>query len=184
MPVRINNKDYRTVAERLDMFRKDHDITGSIVTDIISNADGVVVIKATILLTTGVVLGTGHAEEVRGSTNINKTSALENCETSAIGRALASAGYAGTEFASADELVGALSQERANDDSLAQAMGEDPGAMVLTIGKYRGEKSIQWVADNDEKYTRWMLENVDSSNANRIALGRFVESGKCVIDYQ
>jgi hypothetical protein len=39
------------------------------------------------------VLATGHAYEQEGSTYINKTSALENCETSAVGRALALAGF-------------------------------------------------------------------------------------------
>ncbi len=59
----------------------------------------------------GRTLSTGLAEEVRGSTNINKTSALENCETSAIGRALAFFGLGGTEIASADEVANAITQQ-------------------------------------------------------------------------
>jgi len=50
------------------------------------------------------VLGTGHASEVIGEGHVNKTSALENAETSAIGRALASMGIHGGEYASANEL--------------------------------------------------------------------------------
>ena len=54
------------------------------------------------------IVATGHAEEYRDSSKINKTSALENAETSAIGRALASFGLGGTEFASADEVARAI----------------------------------------------------------------------------
>jgi hypothetical protein len=52
------------------------------------------------------VLATGHAEEIRGQGQVNSTSALENAETSAIGRALAALGCSGGEFASANELDG------------------------------------------------------------------------------
>jgi hypothetical protein len=58
------------------------------------------------------VIATGYAEEERGSSNINTTSALENAETSAVGRALAFLGLAGTEIASADEVANAISQQR------------------------------------------------------------------------
>ena len=50
------------------------------------------------------IIGSGLAEEVRGSSNVNKTSAIENGETSAIGRALASCGLHGGEYASIQEL--------------------------------------------------------------------------------
>ena len=64
-----------------------------------------VVVKATITrIPDGAVLATGHAEEIRGAGNVNQTSALENAETSAIGRALAALGLSGGEFASANEL--------------------------------------------------------------------------------
>ena len=44
-----------------------------------------------------VCIATGYAEEVRGAGNVNRTSHVENCETSAVGRALANAGMAGTD---------------------------------------------------------------------------------------
>jgi hypothetical protein len=44
-----------------------------------------------------ICIATGYAEEVRGSGNVNRTSHVENCETSAVGRALANAGYAGSD---------------------------------------------------------------------------------------
>jgi hypothetical protein len=57
------------------------------------------------------VIATGYAEEVRTASKINRTSALENCETSAVGRALAFFGLAGSEIASADEVANAIQQQ-------------------------------------------------------------------------
>ena len=88
MPVKIHGKEYITVAERVADFHKNHKENRSIITEIIQFKDGVVVVKA--VVKTGDDVFTGHAYEDIGSTKINTTSALENCETSAIGRALAS----------------------------------------------------------------------------------------------
>jgi hypothetical protein len=57
------------------------------------------------------VIATGLAEEKRTSSQINRTSALENCETSAIGRALAAFGLGGSEYASANEVQNAIHQQ-------------------------------------------------------------------------
>lgn len=110
MPVKIHGKEYKTVAERVAAFREVHGHDYSINTEII-NAGETVLMKAGIISQDGRVIATGYAEEVRGSTNINSTSALENCETSAIGRALASFGFGGTEYASADEVANAIAQQ-------------------------------------------------------------------------
>lgn len=108
MPVKIHNKEYYTVAERIAKFRADYP-DHCIETELVSNTNYVIV-KATIS-TEGVVISTGYAEEERGSTNINMTSAVENAETSAVGRALAFFGLAGTEIASADEVANAIAQQ-------------------------------------------------------------------------
>lgn len=113
--VKIGKNEYKLVAQRVNEFHastKHKD--WSIETDLISDGSNVV-IKSTIKDVDGRVRGTGYAEEVRGSTNINKTSAVENCETSAIGRALASVGFAGTEYASADEVSNAVIQQNVMD---------------------------------------------------------------------
>jgi hypothetical protein len=68
-------------------------------------------IKASILEANRNILATGHAEEIRGATNILKTSAVETCETSAIGRALGVLGLGGTAIASAEEMELALQQQ-------------------------------------------------------------------------
>lgn len=104
-------KMYTQVVTRVEMFRRhfpDYGITTEVVN---ANAD-TVVMRAAITNEAGRVVATGHAEEVRTSSGVNCTSALENGETSAIGRALASMGLAGGEFASADELAEALSQQK------------------------------------------------------------------------
>lgn len=107
--VKIHGKEYQTVAKRIADFREKYsDFT--IETDIISSSD-LVCVKAFIKNTDGRIISTGYAEEVRGSTNINKTSALENCETSAVGRALAFFGYGGEEIASANEVSDAIIQQ-------------------------------------------------------------------------
>ena len=107
--VRIHGKEYKTVALRVDEFRKNSPSFG-IETEIIENSDDRVITKTSIKSDDdgGRVIATGYAEEIRNSTNINKTSALENCETSSVGRALAFLGYGGSEIASANEVSDAI----------------------------------------------------------------------------
>lgn len=109
MSIKIHNKEYTTVAERIAQFRLDYP-DYSLESEILANAEAVIV-KSLIKNEAGRVLATGHAEEVRGSTNINKTSALENCETSAWGRALAALNYGGDQVASANEVSDAIIQQ-------------------------------------------------------------------------
>lgn len=116
MPVKIHGKEYTTVVERINDFRNDERFEGwSIETDIISSDIENCIIKATIKDSTGKIVGTGLAHEVQGSTNINKTSHIENCETSAIGRALANIGKAGTEYASANEVSDAIINQKVEE---------------------------------------------------------------------
>lgn len=108
--VNIHGKQYLTVARRIQDFRAEHP-NWSIESEVLSAAE-LVQVKTTIRDEAGKVIATGLAEEMRGSTNINKTSALENAETSAVGRALAFLGMGGTEIASADEVANAITQQK------------------------------------------------------------------------
>lgn len=109
----IHGKKYKTVARRVSEFRENTDTKHwSIETKLIHSSHESVVMKAVIKSEGGRIIGTGWAEEYRGSSNINKTSALENCETSAIGRALASIGLAGSEYATANEVTNAIIQQK------------------------------------------------------------------------
>ena len=90
---------YEPVAERLDRWlKKSEQFNPRVLTymESIPGAD-VCVIKAELWLG-DTRIATGYAEETRGSGNVNRTSHVENCETSAIGRALANAGYAGSDM--------------------------------------------------------------------------------------
>jgi hypothetical protein len=109
MPVNIHGKEYFTVAERVSAFREKHP-DRTIETEIVRWEGDDVVVKAS-MSDSGKLIATGLAHEVRGSTNINKTSHVENCETSAIGRCLAAFGMGGTEYATADEVANAIAQQ-------------------------------------------------------------------------
>lgn len=108
--VNIRGKEYQTVALRVQKFREQHP-DWSIITALISRDAETVVMLASVMNEQGRIISTGHAEEFRNASQINSTSALENCETSAIGRALAAAGFGGTEFASANEVQNAIHQQ-------------------------------------------------------------------------
>ena len=109
MPIDIKGKQYVTVAERLKAFRElDGEYT--LTSEIIDLTEERVVMKATISLG-DLVFATGHAYEDKDSTFINKTSFIENCETSAWGRALANFMGAYDDVASADEVLNAIAQK-------------------------------------------------------------------------
>ena len=118
--VNIHGKQYKTVAARVNDFREQFGMGYGLITEIIEADTQVVRMKASIVNLEGMVLATGHAEEYRDSSKINKTSALENAETSAIGRALASFGLGGTEFASADEVARAINGKPTAPDMSGQ----------------------------------------------------------------
>lgn len=102
----IHGKEYAEVNERIKAFRMVYP-QGSILTDMIFRENGLVIFKARVL-DRDIVLGEGTAYEKENSNNINKTSYIENCETSAVGRALGMAGFGiDTAVASAEEILNA-----------------------------------------------------------------------------
>lgn len=104
----IKGKPYVMVNERIRAFREICP-GGTITTEIISLDNGVVTMKATITDENGQVISTGLAYEKESNGYINKTSFIENCETSAVGRALGFAGIGVDEsMASAEEVVNAI----------------------------------------------------------------------------
>ena len=106
----IKGKDYAEVNQRIKAFRMVYP-EGTINTEIISLENGVCTMKAT-AMNEGKILGTGFAQEKEGSTFINETSYIENCETSAVGRALGMCGFGiDTSVCSAEELQNALNNQ-------------------------------------------------------------------------
>ena len=97
-------KMYLQVVHRVEAFRRVLGADFGIDTKIIVDDGHRVVVKAIVTNKDGITVGSGMAEEIRGQGHVNTTSALENAETSAIGRALASLGLSGGEYASANEM--------------------------------------------------------------------------------
>jgi len=109
----IRGKQYVEVNERIKFFRQeDRYKDWTIMSEFPVLDSEQCVCKTTIADATGRVIATGHAHEVQGASNINKTSYVENCETSAIGRALAMLGIGiDTSIASANEVEDAIAKQ-------------------------------------------------------------------------
>lgn len=107
----VKGKEYAQVPERIKAFRSMCP-GGTITTEILSLENGVVTMKATIYAENGDILATGHAQEKESSSFINKTSFIENCETSAVGRALGMCGIGvDNSVASAEEVQNAINNQ-------------------------------------------------------------------------
>lgn len=133
----IKGKDYAEVPERITAFRKLFP-EGTILTEIVSIQGGVCIFKAT-AMDGDKILGTGHAYEKEGSTFINKTSYIENCETSAIGRALGTLGIiGGGSMASYEEVANAkLNQDAPQTAPPQQNATPDLGGLSDKVAKIR-----------------------------------------------
>ena len=115
-PITIKDKDYVDVPQRIQGFRKLFP-NGCISTEIVSNSDGIVVMRAMISDEDNNLLATGYAYEKESNGFINKFSYIENCETSAVGRALGFIGIGSeTSVCSLEELQNAKKHQ---DDSKA-----------------------------------------------------------------
>lgn len=120
--VLINGKYYTKVSKRLQILRQKLGFNFRVETSLLHLDQSTVVAKATISIYregSWFEVSSGHAEEVRTSSEINKYAAVENAETSAIGRALAGIGLSGDEYASLEEML--LAQNRkSNDEQVEQ----------------------------------------------------------------
>lgn len=110
----VKGKPYVEVNERLKEFRSNPKYEGySLESDIIQLENGVCTIKAIIKDKSDRVIATGYAQEKENSSFINKTSYIENCETSAWGRALGNLGIGiDTSIASAEEVLNAIENQK------------------------------------------------------------------------
>jgi len=118
--ISIHQKEYATVALRIAVARRVLGTSLTITTEIISIDKDTVVVKATGTID-GKVVATGHAEEKRTASRINQTSALENAETSAIGRMCSFLGITNDSIASAEEVSAAIEQQ---DKKIQKALSE------------------------------------------------------------
>ena len=171
MPVDFKGKAYSTVTERLTKMNKDTKGKYDLFTEVIGDVGETVLIKATLVISKGTTTFTyvGHAFERANSSFINKTSHVENCEPSAIGRSLASAGYHGEEFCSADELATAVTNQKQGASKKVSSKPENNG----TTGRY-SEKQISYIDSlleqvGDEKLTLQIRGELNRGVANASA---------------
>lgn len=109
--INIKGKNYVMVNERIKEFR-DKYIGWSLTTEIVSLTEDTCVMKAIVSDDSGIIRATGFAQEDRTSSMINKTSFVENCETSAWGRALGNLGIGiDDSIASAEEVDMAIKKQ-------------------------------------------------------------------------
>lgn len=157
----IKGKDYAEVNQRIKAFRMIYP-TGTIETKMLSNENGVCIFKA-IIYANGNILATGTAYEKENSTFINKTSYIENCETSAVGRALGMCGFGiDTSVASAEEVQNAI----ANQEEATIQTEEEARQYIITFGKYK-DKTLGEVVENDINYCDWLLYNAQDPNVKK-----------------
>ena len=145
----IQGKDYAEVNQRIKAFRMVYP-TGTINTKMVSNENGVCIFTASVGYQTEhgayMQLGTGTAYEKENSTFINKTSYIENCETSAVGRALGMCGFGiDTSVASAEEVQNAI----ANQDAPTQDNRKATPKQIEVLSKtYTGENLTNLLTAN------------------------------------
>ena len=165
---------YPTVALRVEAFRRFFDVADwGITTEIVTNNEVLVIIRASVVNfyeDHSDVVATGTAEEVRGSSYINKTSALENAETSAIGRALASFGLHGGEMASANEIEQATEQREipmATKDQLDHAV-ELLGLLAMDEAETAKSLRVEKLAELTEARATRLLTRLTELNNKRL----------------
>lgn len=116
----VKGKEYAEVPQRVKAFRSLYPM-GTITTEVVKIENGLCVMHATVAAD-GVILGEGTAYEKEGSSFINKTSYIENCETSAVGRALGFAGFGiDVSIASYEEVMNAKKQQKKMDEDELKA---------------------------------------------------------------
>tara|TARA_Y100000588_G_scaffold48097_2_gene45301 strand:- start:761 stop:1480 length:720 start_codon:yes stop_codon:yes gene_type:complete len=124
----IGKKNYTMVHTRVTTFRAHLGMNGRIKTEIVDVSDRRVLVKATIFVWCNEgwrEIANDFAEEYRGTSAVNKTSAIENCCTSAIGRALSAAGLSGGEYASDFEVKNAIENKQDVTELLAEEIQQD-----------------------------------------------------------
>ena len=146
--ISIHGKSYATVALRIAIARRVLGTALDIVTKIVSIDKETVVMQSDIYVD-GQHVSTGHSEEKRNSSKINQTSALENCETSATGRALAFLGFISDGIASAEEVSTAIMQQ---DKKIQTALKE------LEAVSHKGSYQ-EWLSKNKSMLGELKIKN-------------------------
>lgn len=165
--IKIHGKDYFPVNERLKVFRKDYK-GFSLESTITHMAGDMCVVKAVIKNESERIVATGHAYEREGRGNINKTSYVENCETSAWGRALGNLGIGIDEnVASADEVANALM----NKDLKLEGEKKPPVDSTDVIDADQLKLLCTTLKNNDrdmDKFKQWLIDTYQIDSKKKI----------------
>ena len=135
----FNLADYETVEVRLEKFIKDYP-DFRISTELEVCEKDRYIVKAYLFKTTqcSSAFSTGLAEEKVTDRGVNQTSALENCETSAIGRALANAGYAAKGKRPSREEMNKVVATKVAKPAVQDVKPDDQDYWTTPVGEYRG----------------------------------------------
>ena len=156
----IKGKEYAEVNQRVKAFRMVYP-TGFILTRLVSDENGVCIFRA-MVYDDDKLLATGTAYEKENSSFINKTSYIENCETSAVGRALGMCGFGiDVSVASAEEVQNAINNQETIETE------EQARALKLTFGKYNGETIGTIYEEGDIKYLEWLFDKSSDLNIKK-----------------
>lgn len=156
----VKGKAYAEVNQRIKAFRAVCP-GGRIATEILKDEGGVCLMKATVADEAGNVLGVGHAYEKEGSSYINKTSYIENCETSAVGRALGMCGIGiDTSVASAEEVQNAMEQQAKVGGRQAERLDTNPVQAARTGSGTQAEQldTLKALQADINKYSKALAE--------------------------
>ena len=155
----IKGKPYVMANERIKYFRDNYP-DGAIHTTLISDEEGKCIFRAEILVENRMV-STGYAYENENSTFINKTSYIENCETSAVGRALGIFGIGiDDSVASFEEVANAISNQSEVKKTVKEWSKEYVG-----FGKNKGKK---W-SEVDDNFLDWVINNFNNEDVVEVA---------------
>ena len=147
----IRGKQYVEVNERIKFFRQEEQYKHwSLITEFPVLDSEQCVCKASRADTEHRLRATGHAHEVQGSSNINKTSYVENCETSAIGRALAMLGIGiDTSIASANEVSDAIAKQEEDSSPVENIMDKAVAYIKSQTDKKKAFNNIMAKYESD-----------------------------------
>jgi hypothetical protein len=147
----FNLEDYETVEVRLEKFIKDFP-DFRVETELVSFQNDRYIVKAWIYRTfaDSTPFSSGLAEETISSRGVNATSALENCETSAIGRALANAGYASKGKRPSKEEMVKVTRAKLSEpkqDYIPVVKEDDPWTIKTVAMPITSEQAVQTVKE-------------------------------------
>ena len=166
----IKGKSYAEVNQRIKAFRLVHP-SGCITTEIVELKDGIVTMKASVFDEAMRLLGTGYAQEKEQSSYINKTSYIENCETSAIGRALGICGYGvDVSVASAEEVQNAINNQQMDEKKLGELSKTytELRTQLTNLGcDFRCDETNTWICEK-AKISTQNLQSLNSEELGRL----------------